>query len=512
MTVSNQNRVALFTGNSAATVFPFTFPVYESSHLDVRLYTIADGTFVQLSGSDYSATGIGLDSVGGSVTYNPGGTPIPSTKLLAIYRTLSYTQDTDIVNQSGFYPAVIEAQLDRIVMQIQQIAEEVGRAVLVPPTSSISESDLTALIVELGGMTDELNRIADWISGGSAIGTLDITGFVFTTAGQTSIPVLNGYTPGTIEVRRNGIVQLQGTPIGTGDTDYDCYATDGLNIVFPAAELDGNDCISWTKKRNFDVANVAAEGVSFLPTGDIGATNVQDAFAEVVPQARQITTSGLLTGGGALTADRGFAVPKASSAEVITGTDDAKAVTPLGVKAALDAYGSTPAQALITSGATTAMAALDLALTGGFDAYDLVLTGFEPVTAAQSLLLRLAYDGVPTFLAGTGYYQGAMYATSADSTFHSWSISATSALTITRTQAVAGGNSSQASIRIMMGSGRYSSIDWSSAYCVSGSDIENMKGAGHQRTTSTRPTHLRLIYNSGNIALGGKYKLYGLRS
>lgn len=516
MTISNQNRVATFVGNGAATVFPFTFPVYESSHLEVRLYVIATGTFVTLSASDYSVTGIGPESTGGSVTYNPSGVPIASTQLLAIYRTLPYTQDTDIVNQSGFYPAVIEAQLDRIVMQIQQIAEEVGRAVLIPPTSSITESELTALIIELGGMTEALATIAAWISGGLQIATLDITGFVFATAGQTSIPVLNGYIPGAIEIRRNGVVQLQGTPIGTGDTSFDCSALDGANILFPAAELDENDCISWTKKRNFDVAIVAAEAVTFVPTGGLSSSDVQAALAELdsekVPGARQITTSGLLTGGGALTADRAFEVPKASAAECITGTEDAKAATPLGVKAALVAYGSTPAQALITSGTTTAMAQLDLEFTGGFDAYELVLQKFEPVTAAQSLLLRLAFDATPTFLTGTGYNLAGLYTTSADSIFHSWSGVAANAFTITRTQNVQGGNTSMQTIRFALnGTGSYSTISVDSTYKVS-TAVENIRAGGDNTANNARPTWLRLIYGSGNIGAGGKYKLYGLRS
>ena len=182
------------------------------------------------------------------------------------------------------------------------------------------------------------------------------------------------------------------------------------------------------------------------------------------------------------------------------------------MKAAITALGSTPAQALITSGTTTAMATLDLALTGGFDAYDLVLTGFEPVTAGQNLLMRLAYDGVPTFVAGSAYYQTGTYTTSASTTISSWSGSAANSFAITRTQAAVGGNASQATIRLMMGSAQYSSIDWSAIYCVTGSDVEVIKAGGHARAISTRPTHLRLIYNSGNIAASGKYKLYGLRS
>ncbi len=50
---------------------------------------------------------------------------------------------------------------------------------------------------------------------------------------------------------------------------------------------------------------------------------------------RTITGGGLATGGGDLTANRVITVPKASAAEVTTGTDDAKAITPLAFATAM---------------------------------------------------------------------------------------------------------------------------------------------------------------------------------
>jgi len=50
-----------------------------------------------------------------------------------------------------------------------------------------------------------------------------------------------------------------------------------------------------------------------------------------VPTTRQVTGAGLVTGGGPLAADLTLTVPKASAAEVLAGTIDNKAVTPLGL-------------------------------------------------------------------------------------------------------------------------------------------------------------------------------------
>ena len=111
MTISNPNRVATAIGNGVTTVFPYTFPILDEADVEIRLYTRADNTFITLTPSDYSITGVGPDSTGGAVTYTSGGLPITNAYLLAIYRTVAYTQDTDIRNQDGFYPEIIETQL-----------------------------------------------------------------------------------------------------------------------------------------------------------------------------------------------------------------------------------------------------------------------------------------------------------------------------------------------------------------------------------------------------------------
>lgn len=126
MTISNTTCSVIHIGNGVATQFPFTFPVYRDDDFNVRLYTIADGTFVTLTEVNYTVTGIGPGSTGGMLTYNPPGGPITNSKALVIFRNVAYTQDLLIPNQSAFYPRAVEQQLDLIVMQIQQLAAIFG--------------------------------------------------------------------------------------------------------------------------------------------------------------------------------------------------------------------------------------------------------------------------------------------------------------------------------------------------------------------------------------------------
>lgn len=62
-------------------------------------------------------------------------------------------------------------------------------------------------------------------------------------------------------------------------------------------------------------------------------------IATRVPTTRAVNTSGLATGGGALSADRTINVPIASQAQATGGTDNATAMTPLRVRQAIEGYG-----------------------------------------------------------------------------------------------------------------------------------------------------------------------------
>jgi hypothetical protein len=335
----------------------------------------------------------------------------------------------------------------------------------------------------------------------------------FPTAGQTVVPL--SYDPNTIAwVKVNGVDWLIGE---------DVIASTGTELTFAEAFI-GDEWGQLCTYTFHDVLLPApANTVPVTPTGDITATDVQAALAELHARIAAaeavkanasvtITGGGLVTGGGTIGANRVLTVTKSTNAQAVAGVDDSTAMTPVRVKEAITAAGGSPAATLVTSGTTTDMAVLDIPLTGGFDVYDLVITAFEPMVAAQSLIMRLAYDGVPTFVNSTTHYQAGVYTTSANPTISSWAGSGNNGFYVMRAQLVRGGNASQASIRLMLGDGRYSSIDWSALYCASGADVESMKGGGQARASTLRPTHLRLGYNSGNIGLGGNYKLYGLRS
>lgn len=141
MTIETSTNKARYIGDGAATVFPFAFLIPSQADLSVY-YTNPAGTTVLLASGDYAVTGFN-NPLGGTVSYNPSGAPIPANSVIVILRVVPYTQTVDLVNQSGFYPEVVESALDTLEMQMQQLVEDESRNLKVGVTDT-SPGDLPA--------------------------------------------------------------------------------------------------------------------------------------------------------------------------------------------------------------------------------------------------------------------------------------------------------------------------------------------------------------------------------
>lgn len=141
MTVSSTTRKAgPFAGNNAATSFPFTFKVFDKTNIQV-LRVSPNGVATTLTlDSDYSVT-LNADqnaTPGGSFTYPVSGPPLPAGYQLVGLGNLPDDQPIDITNQGGFYPNVIEKMVDRATIQIQQLSELAGRAIVLNESETVS--------------------------------------------------------------------------------------------------------------------------------------------------------------------------------------------------------------------------------------------------------------------------------------------------------------------------------------------------------------------------------------
>lgn len=130
MTVSSTNRKAgPYYGNGVTAAFPFSFKVFAASDLLVVKTNLTTGIDTVLAATDYSVS-LTADTTGGyssgTVTLTAGA--LASGYTLTISSSILYTQNTDLTNNGGFYPKVINSALDRLTILCQQLLEQVSRS------------------------------------------------------------------------------------------------------------------------------------------------------------------------------------------------------------------------------------------------------------------------------------------------------------------------------------------------------------------------------------------------
>lgn len=173
MTISSTTRKAgPYIGNGTASVFPFAFKVFQASDVEVVRLTVATNIETTLAlTTDYTVS-LNQDqdsNPGGSITLVAGA--LATGYNLVITSDVENLQPTDLTNQGGFYPDVINDALDRATIQIQQLQEGLDRAALLPITSSADAASLVADIVRLADSADNLDIDANNIGSINTVAT-----------------------------------------------------------------------------------------------------------------------------------------------------------------------------------------------------------------------------------------------------------------------------------------------------------------------------------------------------
>ena len=128
VTVPSDVNKHIYAGNGVTRVWPYTFLLYDASHLQVWVKR----------GDEESALlerGYVLNEQEKTVTYPPEGTgeaPLSAEDQIIIMRVVPVLQLLDLLNQGEFFAEDIEKQFDLVVMMIQQITETLRRAVVGP--------------------------------------------------------------------------------------------------------------------------------------------------------------------------------------------------------------------------------------------------------------------------------------------------------------------------------------------------------------------------------------------
>jgi Pectate lyase superfamily protein len=249
-----------YGGDGSRTSFPFPFPVLASDDLLVFLG--------QNQATGYAITGIGNPD-GGEVAFS---TPPDSGTTLTLLRRTEGIRETEFVDGGPFRAAAINAELDRIMLLIQEDREEHGRALRGHPAES-------GIDFSLPPTAERANKLLGFDSAGKpvAFGETELptsgeaSGVLVTPTGATIARSLGEHLAALVNVRDFGA-------LGDGITDD--------SAAFAAA-------ISVAQSRAAPVY-VPASATPYV----LGATLVLDAMTMIGDGAGSTLKVGLASGAG----------------------------------------------------------------------------------------------------------------------------------------------------------------------------------------------------------------------
>ena len=279
MTINSEIRkVGPFIGNGTASAFPFTFKVFQASDLEVvRLEVSTNVETVLTLNSQYTVT------LNADQDSNPGGTvnliggALGSGYTLTLTSDVPYLQPTDLTNQGGFYPDVINDSLDRATIQIQQQGVDVNRSIKIPVSASGVNVELPA---------PQPDDLIGWDSAGKKIINVDpasIATFATYSTAYADVFEGNGVTQDFVlshnpAVLYNLDVSIQGA---TQEPTRD-YTLAGTTISFTTAPPN-NTRILVKYKQSLPLSSSDSQDVRYLPPfSNSVATNVEAKLAQTV--------------------------------------------------------------------------------------------------------------------------------------------------------------------------------------------------------------------------------------
>lgn len=129
MTVTTTKSSKTFAGNGVTQAFSCDFRIFQAADVVVKLIVPGLGTSVTLAlNTDYTISGANADA--GFVVTTIAA--VPAGQNLLVSRRIPFTQPTSFTNQGQFFPSLHQDMADRLEMQVQQLAGDIGRALTLP--------------------------------------------------------------------------------------------------------------------------------------------------------------------------------------------------------------------------------------------------------------------------------------------------------------------------------------------------------------------------------------------
>ena len=156
MTVSSTTVKKSYNGNGSTAGFTYDFLINSTAELKVIIRSSAGTETIKSLSSHYNIS----DSAGsGTVTFTAGNIPANGETVILI-RDTNLTQGTDYVENDPFPSASHESALDKLTLQVQEVQEELNRAIKLSRTNTMTSTEFTV------GSSDRASKILAFDSSG----------------------------------------------------------------------------------------------------------------------------------------------------------------------------------------------------------------------------------------------------------------------------------------------------------------------------------------------------------
>ncbi len=161
MTISSTTVKNSYSGNGTLDTFNYTFKIFANTDLEVIIRDATATETVKTLTTHYTVTGAGSAS-GGTIVFTSGNIP-SSTETVVIRRAVPQTQAIDYIANDPFPAESHEEGLDRAMMAVQQLQEEVTRSIKLSRTNTMNSTEFAV------GSSDRAGKIFGFDSNGELV-------------------------------------------------------------------------------------------------------------------------------------------------------------------------------------------------------------------------------------------------------------------------------------------------------------------------------------------------------
>ena len=181
MTISSTTVKNSYSGNGTLDTFNYTFKVFANADVQVIIRDASATETVKTLTTHYTVTGAGSAS-GGTIVFTSGNIP-SATETVVIRRASPQTQAIDYIANDPFPAESHEEGLDRSMMAVQQLQEEVDRSIKLSRTNTMTSTEFSI------GDTDRAGKVFGFDSAGELVVTQELGTFKGNWSASTSFSV-----------------------------------------------------------------------------------------------------------------------------------------------------------------------------------------------------------------------------------------------------------------------------------------------------------------------------------